>query len=167
MRRLPHHHSRRKFLALVGAGMVAMAAGSGRGLAQYRDRQAPHDGPVYREFSSSDLPGWRVTLGDGIYAAPGEAPVSIEDIQTQHDGTLSELHANIRRRRVMAHNITHRRERDDLALDCDHIFTCAFRLSYMSSVDNVDENGQTMDAGVCVGRRQHDDGLGGWRFNGD
>ena len=150
MRRLPHHCSRRGFLALAGAGMMAMATGSGRGLAHRDSILLPHDGPVYREFSGSDLAGWRVTLGDGIYAAPGEAPVSIEDIQTQHDGALSEVRANIRRRRIMAHNITYRRERDDLALEYAHSFTCAFRLPYMPSVDNVDENGQTMDAGLFV-----------------
>lgn len=130
--------------------MLAMAAGTNRGLAQQNGRQFAGDGTVYREFSGSDLNGWRIALGDGIYTAPGEAPVSIEDIQTHHAGALSELRANIHKRRVMAHNITYRRERDDLALNYAHIFTCAFRLPYMPSIDNIDENGQTMDAGVFV-----------------
>lgn len=155
MRRLPHSYSRRGFLALAGAGMMGMALNAGRGLAQFGSAQPgsippPGNGPIYRELSGSDLAGWRVTVGDGIYTAPGEPPVSIEDIETQHNGDLSEVRANIRKRRIMAHNITYRRERDDLALDYAHIFTCSFRLPYMPSIDNTDENGQTMDAGLFV-----------------
>jgi hypothetical protein len=150
MRRLPHSYSRRSFLALAGAGMMGMAFSSGLGLTQGDGDQLPNDGSIYREFGGSDLTGWRITVGDGIYAAPGEPPVSVEDIETRHDGNLSEVRANIRRRRIMAHNITYLRERDALALEYTHIYTCAFRLPYMPSVENTDENAQTMDAGLFV-----------------
>jgi len=150
MRRLPHGYSRRDFLAMTGAGMMGMALNPRHGLAQLGSSQLSGNGVIHREFSGSELDGWRVALGDGIFAAPGEAPVSIEDIETRHAGTLSELRANIRQRRIMAHNITYRRERDDRAFDFTHSFTCAFRLPYMPSVDNIDENGQTMDAGLFI-----------------
>lgn len=140
--------SRRGFLALAGAGALALGANHRRpALSRVR---APGNAPIYREFSGGNLSGWRVSLGDGIYTAPGEAPVTLEDIETRHDSTSSEVRANVHKRRIMAHNITYRRERDEMALNYTHIFTCAFRLPYMPSVANTDENGQTMDAGVFV-----------------
>lgn len=150
MQRLSQRYSRRKFLALAGAGMVAMAAGSGRGLAQIGGGQIMHSGSVYRELSGSDLTGWRVTLGDGNYAAPGQDPVSLQDIETRHGEGLSEVRANTRKREIMAHNITYLRERDEHALDYTHRFTCEFRLPYLPSVSNTEENAQTLEAGLFV-----------------
>lgn len=105
---------------------------------------------IYREFNGVNMAGWKVSLGDGNYAAPGQDPVSVQDIETLHNETLSEVRANIRRRDIMAHNITYRRERDDSALDYTHLFTCEFRLPYLPSVSNTQENAQTLEAGLFV-----------------
>jgi len=105
---------------------------------------------IYREFSGVNMAGWRVSLGDGNYAAPGQDPVSLQDIETRHDEGLSEVRANIRQREIMAHNITYRRERDEHALDYTHLFRCEFRLPYLPSVSNIEENAQTLEAGLFV-----------------
>lgn len=103
-----------------------------------------------REEGGTDLAGWTVVLGDGVYAAPGEPPVTDDDIETVNDGAVSELCANIRRRRIMAHNITYRRIRDRSAFDFTHIFECAFRLPYLPAIGNGEENAQTLEGGLFI-----------------
>jgi len=68
-----------------------------------------------REYQGTNFTGWDIVVGDGIYAAPGEPPVSLNDIQTIHYSTYSELRANVQRRRIMAHNITFKRIIDEFA----------------------------------------------------
>ena len=126
-----------------------MMLGASRNMAVQAAPRTAEDA-IYREFSGVNMTGWKVSLGDGNYAAPGQDPVSMLDIETSHSETLSEVRANIRQRDVMAHNITYRRERDELALDFVHSFTCEFRLPYMPSIENTEENGQTLEAGLFV-----------------
>src|SRR3990172_6962638 len=54
-----------------------------------------------RDYQGSDLEGWEVVVGDGIYNAPGEAPVNADDIESENYGGYSEIRANIQTRRVM------------------------------------------------------------------
>ncbi|GIV72155.1 MAG: hypothetical protein KatS3mg049_0711 [Caldilinea sp.] len=145
----PRWTSRRRFLALCGASALTALGSSRNPSRSVQASPSPHD-TIYREFSGGNLSGWRLALGDGIYAAPDEPPVSIEDIETRHEDVLSELRANVRKRRIMAHNITYFRQRDELALQYTHLFTCHFRLPYMPSVENTEENGQALDAAVFV-----------------
>lgn len=52
------------------------------------------------------MAGWEVVLGDALYAAPGEPPVTLDDIRTASDASKTTLYANIHARPIMAHNIT-------------------------------------------------------------
>ncbi len=137
--------SRRDFLKLTGAGALGGLFGPAHSLGlDQQEALAP------REESGADLTGWTVVLGDGVYAAPGEDPVTIDDIDTVHDGTASELRANISQRRIMAHNITYRRIRDSSAFEFTHLFECAFRLPYLPAIGNGDENAQTFEGGLFI-----------------
>lgn len=150
---LPFLHTwrgdRREFLTWAGAGLTTALLGGRRSVVAQARPGAREDG-IYREFSGATMAGWKLALGDGAYAMPGEEAVSLLDIETHHDETVSEVRANVQKRQIMAHNITYRRERDDRAFDFVHLFTAQFRLPYLPSVDNVEENAQTLEAGLFV-----------------
>jgi len=103
-----------------------------------------------REYQGTNFTGWDIVVGDGIYAAPGEPPVSLNDIQTIHYSTYSELRANVQRRRIMAHNITFKRIIDEFAFQYVHLCRLKFRLPYIPSTDNFDLNAQTLEGGLFV-----------------
>lgn len=64
---------------------------------------------------------------------------------------MSEVRTNLQKRQVMAHNVAYRHEHDNRAFDFVHIFTGEFRLPLlMPSVENVEENAQTVEAGLFV-----------------
>lgn len=141
--------NRRDFLAWAGAGLTTMLLGGSRNMVVWAASDTTQNA-IYREFSGVNMAGWKVSLGDGNYAAPGQDPVSMQDIETLHNEGASEVRANIRMRDIMAHNITYRRERDDRALEYTHLFSCEFRLPYLPSVANTEENAQTLEAGLFV-----------------
>jgi hypothetical protein len=148
----PWHGSRREFLVWAGAGLTTVMLGASRNMPVQATPRNVEDA-IYREFSGANMVGWNVIFGDGNYAPPGESPVSMLDIETRHDATLSEVRANIRQRNIMAHNITYRRVKDaqaQQALDFVHSFTCDFRLPYLPAVENTEENAQTLEAGLFV-----------------
>ncbi len=148
----PWRGNRREFLGLSGAGLAAVTLGAPRNTQKCAPPRAAANA-IYREFSGVNMDGWKLALGDGNYAAPGEDPASMQDIETRHDETLSEVRANIRQRNIMAHNITYRRENDaqaQQAMSFVHSFTCEFRLPYLPSVENTEENAQTLEAGLFV-----------------
>ena len=89
-------------------------------------------------------------VGDGVYTAPGEPPITQNDIATIHYGTYSELQANILKRRIMAHNITYRRITESTALDFVHTFECKFVLPYLPSTGNTTLNAQTIEGGLFI-----------------
>lgn len=103
-----------------------------------------------RVYQGVNFAGWEIVVGDGIYAAPGELPVNLNDIQTANYSTHSELRANVQRRRIMAHNITFKRVIDDLAFRYVHICGFRFRLPYVPSIDNFELNAQTLEGGLFV-----------------
>jgi len=103
-----------------------------------------------RRYGSANLSGWKTILGDGIYAAPGEDPVTEADIRTINFSDHSELQANINRRRVMAHNITYKSVTDDNALTFLHTVAYSFRVPFLPAVGNFDLNAQTVEGGVFV-----------------
>jgi hypothetical protein len=47
--------------------------------------------PKTTTFKGRDFFDWDVALGDGVYAAPGEPEVTIDDIKTINHGGYSEL----------------------------------------------------------------------------
>jgi hypothetical protein len=103
-----------------------------------------------REFHGSDLSGWKRCLGDGVYTAPGEAPVNAGDIDTLNLGSYSELQANIHAQRIMAHNITTRRIKDRLGLSYRFNGSFQFRLPYLPEKGDYDLNAQTLEGGMFV-----------------
>ncbi len=103
-----------------------------------------------REYSGANLSGWETVLGDAVYAAPGEPPVSLGDIETIHYSDYSELRANILARRIMAHNITFKRIIDADALEYVHTSTYRFLLPYRPSTSNLDLNGETIEGHLSV-----------------
>jgi hypothetical protein len=104
-----------------------------------------------KRYQGRDLSGWEVVLGDALYARAGEDPVTLDDIDTVHAGSYSELYANVRRRVIMAHNITFKRIVDDEAFQHIHTATFPFRLPYLPVADeNADLNAQTLEGGLFV-----------------
>lgn len=130
---------RREFLKASGVALLSFLTRAPARLSLSSQR---YEGP--------NFVGWEVVVGDGIYAAPGEPPVSISDIETIHYSTYSELRANIHRRRIMAHNITFKRIIDDNAFEYVHTCRFKFRLPYLPSTDNFDLNAQTLEGGIFV-----------------
>jgi hypothetical protein len=105
---------------------------------------------VREKYSGRNLEGWEVVLGDALYAAPGEKPVDIGDIETLHFRDYSEVRANVRRRRIMAHNITFlKRIRDD-AFKFIHRSEYRFRLPYMPSRSQSQTNPQTIEGHIAL-----------------
>ncbi len=106
--------------------------------------------PVSRSESGSDLNNWIVNVGDGNYAAPGEAPVNAADITTVNQTTESVLKANILNRRIMAHNITFHRITDPAGLTDSHVAEYKFKMPYTIATTNTNFNGQTVEGGLFV-----------------
>jgi hypothetical protein len=103
-----------------------------------------------REYGGSNLSGWEVVVGDGVFAAPGEPPVNPDDIETVHDVDASKLRANILVRKIMAHNITFKRIIDDGALDFIHTSTYQFKLAYQPSTSSPSLKGETIEGHLSI-----------------
>lgn len=103
-----------------------------------------------RRYSGADLDGWEETLGAGVWAAPGQAPVVRSDIESVHVGSHSSLRANVARRGVMAHNINVKRIVDPAAADHLHVGAFDFRLPYRPAPGAWPDNAQTVEGGLFV-----------------
>src|SRR5687768_7777258 len=93
--------NRRDFLklgsALLAGGLVSQKVQP----AQAESLKGP------RAYQGPNLAGWTVKLGDARYSAPGEpGEPTIADLKTVHFPGYSEVRANVKRRVIMAHNIT-------------------------------------------------------------
>lgn len=104
----------------------------------------------FHSYQGKNLAGWDVVVGDGIYAAPGEEPVSQADIETIHTDNASELRANIRKRSIMAHNITVKTINSNDAFQYTHTCRYTFRLPYLPVKDNTELNAQTIEGGIFI-----------------
>jgi hypothetical protein len=102
---------------------------------------------VYKGF---DLAGWRVVVGDAVCTAPGELPVGLADIRTLNYGNYSELRANVKKRKIMAHNITFKRITNANALRYVHTTQVKYKLPYLPSTANTTLNGQTIEGGIFI-----------------
>ncbi|MFF5081854.1 hypothetical protein ACFY36_32790 [Actinoplanes sp. NPDC000266] len=127
-----HRTSRRGFLGLLGVGAAATA-----GLA------APAQGAA---ATAKDLRGWTGELGDGLFAAKGQAAVTAKDIAVEHLGGYSRLRANVQRRGIMAHVIAYKRVTGSGLLRVTHRGGYAFRLP----VPAVNGTAQTVEGGLFV-----------------
>ena len=132
--------SRRQVLSL---GLAAMA-----GIILTPRRAAAQAEPIIH--SGTDLTDWTMVVGDGLYVAPGEAPVTAADLLTTHYGTHSELRANIQRRKIMVHNLMFKKFDDPTVLDYIHICAFDFRLPYVPTAGNQELNAQTLEGGVAI-----------------
>jgi hypothetical protein len=114
------------------------------------DKAEPSPAGKARKLSGRNLRGWKVVLGDAVYTAPGESEPDAEDIETIHTRSHSELRANIRKRRIMAHNITFKKVTADGALACAHACGYEFRLVRVPSKTEGDLKAQTIEGGMFV-----------------
>ncbi|MFT7601134.1 MAG: hypothetical protein ACI8TP_004085 [Acidimicrobiales bacterium] len=136
--------NRRTFLAatgVTGLGLTMSGLGTGAAAAQETDSVS---------IGGTDLQGWETVVGDGLYVAAGELPVSLADIETHDLGTHSELVTNVRERNIMAHNIAFKRVIDDSLLNASHTCSYEFRLPVVPSINNASRNGQTVEGGFFV-----------------
>ena len=89
-------------------------------------------------------------VGDGIFVREDESPVDIQDLETVHFDDYSELRANIKGRRIMAHNITSKRIRDADAFKFNHRVKYEFRLPYEPIKGDSEFNPQTIEGHTRV-----------------
>ncbi len=143
MTTIPSSLSRRYALKLAAAGAGVALVGSAwpTNLAH---AAAPSD------EGGSDLTGWDLVIGDGVWTGPGQAPVGPDDIALAHTGALSELAANVQRRGVMAHAIAFRRYLDLHRLALRHTAEIEFRLPDLPTTSNWEYNAQTLEMGLFV-----------------
>ena len=97
-----------------------------------------------------DLSGWTSTVGDGVWAAAGEAPVSRGDLAMEHNRTLTTLRANVDRRAVMAHNLAYNRVQNLDSMSAIQKANVEFRLPDIPATDNWEYNAQTLEAALFV-----------------
>lgn len=103
------------------------------------------------EYQGIDLTDWEIALGDSLYSCPGESTITLDDIETIHHGTKSELRANIVPRKIRSHNITFKRFIDNTAFNYIHNCGYKFCLPYIPQPDtNSVLNGQTIEGGIFV-----------------
>ena len=133
--------SRRRFFSVLAAG-IALGTAVSAGLS------APAQAAVAE--SGSDLAGWNTVLGDGVFAAAGQAPVSSADIAVEHRGTDSRLRANVLNRGVMAHVISFKRVTDASMMKTVHKAGFSFQMPYVPSTAGGARNAQTVEGGLFV-----------------
>lgn len=139
--------SRRDFLKLIPPTLLAGLL-SGRTIEMVQ--AAPSKSGI--NLGGRNFEGWTVELGDGLYFRPGEeSPVDITDIETVHLRKYSELRANVKRRVIMAHNVTFKRIIDENVIRFSHKCAYQFRLPYLPRPVVTDEwNAQTLEGGFFV-----------------
>lgn len=116
--------------------------GERSGVAEYPDGEYNYNG--------LDFVGWDVVVGDANYELPNVAPITINDIETEHQDSLSVLSANVDNRYIMTHNITYKKVVSDELLSMKHIAEYRFKMPYEVSTQNTDNNGQTVEGGLFV-----------------
>ena len=101
-------------------------------------------------FSGLNFAGWEVVIGDANYVMNGEAPITINDIETEHQDSLSVLSANVDNRYIMTHNITYKKLVSSELMNMKHTAEYEFKIPYQVSTANVDNNGQTVEGGLFI-----------------
>lgn len=154
--------NRRDFVKMLGGATIGAVATSAPTIALASGHQP-------RSYAGADMNGWETVIGDGLWTAPGQAPINNGDITTVHDGTISTLKANTQQRGIMVHNITFKRFIDDNAFDFIHTCMVKFRLPYLPSTAGGPLNAQTLEGGFFIwdgGNTQLDYGFAfQWQLN--
>ncbi|MEM7347681.1 MAG: hypothetical protein AAF485_25900 [Chloroflexota bacterium] len=143
--------NRRNFLRV--AGISAAGGLATYTLAKAKVAEASSNVVTYNgsDFSDNGIgQPWEMVLGDGLYAAPGQAWPTVSDLAISHQGTHSELQANTTQRGIMAHNITFNRRIDNVnspmpAFDAMHLCKTNFRLPQVPSTSSWPFNAQTLE----------------------
>ena len=100
-------------------------------------------------YGGTNLDGWKTGVGDGLYVAPGESPVALTDLASDHYEEYTELSANITQRRIEAHNITGQGIVDTAAMEYIHRFEYEFRVPYIpTQAYEGGLNAQTIEGGL-------------------
>lgn len=136
---------RRDFLKAAGVSTIGSLA-----LLQWAEGKVAQATGEQLSYQGNDLAGWQTSLGDGLFAAQGQAPASQDDIETVHLGTHSELRANTRQRGIMAHNITYNRQSHPDALNYVHFCEFSFRLPYIPITSDWNLNAQTLEMSFFI-----------------
>ncbi len=136
---------RREFLKIAGASAAGSIA-----LLQWAEEKVALAASNQLVYQGTDLTGWAVALGDGLYSAPGQSSVTEADIATSNFGAHSALQANIQHRGIMAHNITYQQQVDSGAFDYVHLCEYEFRLPYMPTTSNWELNAQTVEMSCFI-----------------
>ncbi|WP_010136550.1 hypothetical protein [Ochrovirga pacifica] len=101
-------------------------------------------------YDGLDFTGWDVVVGDANYVMNNEAPITINDIETEHQDSLSVLSANVSNRYIMTHNITYKKIVSDSLVLMKHKASYKFKIPYTVSTQNTTNNGQTVEGGLFV-----------------
>lgn len=101
-------------------------------------------------YGGLNFEGWNVVIGDANYTMPNEAPITINDIETEHQDSISILSANVDNRYIMTHNITYKKVVSNDLLEMKHRATYKFKIPYVISTQNTENNGQTVEGGLFV-----------------
>jgi len=133
--------NRKKFLQLAAMALIG-------NILPFRQKQT--NVLVVRDYNGTNLSGWEINVGDGIWNPPEEEPINLNDIETVHESLYSELRANILRRRIMAHNITVKKVWDNDIFTFVHTSGYKFRMPYIPVQSNWDLNAQTLEGGLFL-----------------
>jgi hypothetical protein len=126
---------RRRFLTLLGATTAAVA------LPATAAEAAPRV-----ITGGADLTGWETVVGDGVYALPGQDPVTAADIAVDRNRLLR---ANIQHRGIAAHVLAFKRITDVATMTSRHHAVYQFRLPTLPAT-GAEFNGQTVEGGLFV-----------------
>lgn len=136
---------RRSFIQLLGATAASSVA-----LYEWTDTQIAVAAPGQVKYQATDLTGWELALGDGLFTAPEQSPPTLADIATVHHGSHSELQANTQMRGIMAHNITLKRIIQEDAFSYIHRCGFDFRLPYLPATNSWPNNAQTLEVSIFI-----------------
>lgn len=101
--------------------------------------------------SGKNLDGWKLKLGDVIASYGNEPEVDLTDLKTVNKLEYSVVHANIKKRHIKAHNITHSLDINENNLTAIHASRYQFRLPFVPKADpNSPVNGETIEGGFFV-----------------
>ena len=141
--------TRRDFLRFAGISLAGGIAGA----AALNPQTASASELTILEETGTDMAGWQVVVGDGLWVGPNQDPVNQDDILTNNFSSHSELIANTWQRGVMAHNITYKTKLDDADRQMFrhvHLLKYKFRMPEVPTTAGSGINAQTLEGGFFI-----------------
>jgi hypothetical protein len=109
------------------------------------------DGSTIKVLKGDTLLEWKTETGEAGFAAPGEGPVNIDDIQLKNENSQSVLSANVKERAIMSQNIAYNSILNEEASHYSHTVEYRFRLSGIpSGGSDRSENGQAVGGSLII-----------------